>query len=97
MRRTNKQRKQDNNLLEAKKPPAPIEVGAVWSEKPNGEQPGKLRGGNFLVPAGQQVSKSAGQQVSNLASQRVSRSAGEHVSRLEQGGGSEQGRSTGRR
>jgi len=47
----NKQRKQDNNLLEAKKPPVPVEVGAVWSDTPTGDQPAPLRGGHFYVAA----------------------------------------------
>ncbi len=44
----NKQRKHDNNLLEAKQPPAPVEVGAIWSEAPVGDTT-PLRGGHFFV------------------------------------------------
>jgi penicillin-binding protein 2 len=47
----NKQRKVDNNLQEAKKAPVPVEVGAIWSETPSGDQPAPLHGGHFIVAA----------------------------------------------
>ena len=60
-----KQRRLDNNLEEAKTPPAKVEVGAVWSEQPEFEAAPagkvavattkdtvpKMRGGHFEVPA----------------------------------------------
>jgi penicillin-binding protein 2 len=51
-----KQRRLDNNLQEAKTPPAKVEVGAVWSEQPEGQKEAKLtkpalQGGHFTVPA----------------------------------------------
>ncbi len=45
----NKQRKMENNLEEAKKAPVPVEVGAIWSETPAGDQPAPLHGGHFYV------------------------------------------------
>ena len=57
-----KQRRLDNNLQEAKAPPAKVEVGAVWSEEPEAHKDGKLttasakdgkpvmQGGHFTVP-----------------------------------------------
>ena len=53
-----KQRRLDNNLEQAKVPPAKIEVGAVWSEKPEGavttaanrEPAPAMHGGHFEVP-----------------------------------------------
>src|SRR5271169_3417661 len=50
----NKQRRLDNNLQEAKKKPAPVEVGAVWSAPKPGAAPGsaqtaELHAGHFFV------------------------------------------------
>ena len=54
-----KQRKRDNNLEEAKQPPAPVEVGAIWTEPPaDTANSASLRGGHFFVTPGQ---RSAGQ------------------------------------
>jgi penicillin-binding protein 2 len=51
-----KQRRLDNNLQEAKTPPAKVEVGAVWSEPPNGDKTAsangatpKMQGGHFTI------------------------------------------------
>jgi penicillin-binding protein 2 len=57
-----KQRRLDNNLQEAKTPPAKVEVGAVWSEKPEQAESTaklasvkdaapKMQGGHFTLPA----------------------------------------------
>jgi penicillin-binding protein 2 len=51
-----KQRRLDNNLQEAKTPPAKVEVGAVWSEQPEGlttasakDAVPKMKGGHFTI------------------------------------------------
>jgi penicillin-binding protein 2 len=51
-----KQRRIDNNLQEANAPPAKVEVGAVWSEPPDGDKTAsakdaapKMKGGHFTV------------------------------------------------
>jgi penicillin-binding protein 2 len=44
-----KQRKRDNNLQEAKQAPAPVEVGAVWSEQPAAGESAPLHGGHFML------------------------------------------------
>src|SRR5271154_3578646 len=53
----NKQRRLDNNLQEAKKKPAPVEVGALWSEPKAGAAPGtiqasELHAGHFFLDPG---------------------------------------------
>ncbi len=50
----NKQRRLDNNLQEAKKKPAPVEVGAIWSAPktsaaPGSNQTAELHAGHFFV------------------------------------------------
>ncbi len=64
----NKQRKQENNLLEAKQPPAPVEVGAVWSETPSvAGVTTPLGGGHFFLPPGSGQSPLPGKSAASVA------------------------------
>ena len=71
----NKKRKQEDNLLQAAKPPAPIEVGAVWSTP---ETPGKgegmqTAGGHFEIAASGGESRRLALIAPNLVAQNAPR------------------------